>query len=71
MAKSKLTKYATIRDVKLRYWTSDPLVTADIEIHMDLERITREVGARALHNKSGKARCLNGALVVKVNRKDE
>jgi hypothetical protein len=72
MAKSRLTKYATFRDVTVKgKWLGDPNEIATIEVHMDIERIARAMGQRALINKSGVAMALNGAMMVKAKRQQK
>lgn len=50
----------------------DGYEVADIEVFVDLAQIGRALGTRAMENKSGRCRYMEGAVLVSVlNRKRE
>ena len=47
------------------------LKSGELEISVDLDRIIRQLGSRALLNSSGLSRSMNGAVVVKVVKREQ
>jgi hypothetical protein len=42
-----------------------PDIVGDVQVDVDLDKIGRELGWKAMRNKSGKSRYLKGAVVIK------
>lgn len=47
-------------------WINDGRETADVEVEVDFEKIGALLGDRALANKSGTSRYINGAIIIRV-----
>jgi hypothetical protein len=54
-----------VRNVE-RYIRPGEYEIGDVEVTVNLAQIGRALGSRAMRNKSGKAKYMHGAVVVKV-----
>jgi hypothetical protein len=60
-----------VQNVRVRRRYGELDVTGTIEITFDLDRIARQLAAKAFISKSRKSRVLNGAIVAKAHSIEE
>jgi hypothetical protein len=67
---SKHTTWTANRSVQVRFKEGDTLgyVVVNLELNIDLGRIIDQLHRKALRNKSGRTKIVNGAVVLTVTR---